>query len=241
MNTSQFHPQNVPDSDLELLSAYLDHQLDAPAQAQLEQRLAVEGALQVALEELRTTTTLLRDLPPLPLPRSFTLDPATAPRRRRVVSLAWFMQFGSGFAGLVLVILASLQFLGGQVGTANAPALQVAEPTAALSGLPMPMAAPAAEMEQATAGPITMMDAAAPPTEHLPQTAGEANGTARQVTTTSADQALGNVAVTPTSGLPAAPNAKTDTATPINFPLIGLILGLTLITLAIGTSLYRRR
>ncbi|EFO79637.1 hypothetical protein OSCT_2501 [Oscillochloris trichoides DG-6] len=128
----QFSP--LPEQDLELLSAYLDDQLEGPTRSDLERRLADDPRLRSELEELRSTTALLRELPTLTPPRSFTLDPATVqPRRSHYAgwALAWVGQLGSGLAGLMLVLLASLQMLGGMSGPmAAAPAPMIAQPTA---------------------------------------------------------------------------------------------------------------
>jgi anti-sigma factor RsiW len=61
----------------ELLSAYLDGQLSAGERARLEARLATDPELQAELDALRQTVALVRDLPPVPLPRNFIL-PQTA-------------------------------------------------------------------------------------------------------------------------------------------------------------------
>jgi len=61
----------------ELLSAYLDDQLSAGEWARLEARLATDPELQAELDALRQTVALVRDLPPVPLPRNFIL-PQTA-------------------------------------------------------------------------------------------------------------------------------------------------------------------
>ncbi|NTW00753.1 MAG: hypothetical protein HGA19_05510 [Oscillochloris sp.] len=140
MNTSQPHRNSVPDSDLELLSGYIDDLLDAPIRVTLERRLSVEPQLRATLEDLRSTVTVLRNLEALPPPRSFTLDPATAPRRRPFLPLAWVMQLSGGLAGLVLVLIASLQMLGGMnAGVATTPmmyseVMQDAPPAPASSG-----------------------------------------------------------------------------------------------------------
>lgn len=145
MNTSQPQSNNISDSDLALLSAYIDQQLNAAAQAELEQRIASDPYLRAELEELRATTALLRALPPLAPPRSFTLDPARAPRRRSLLPTAWFMQLGGGLAGLALVLLASLQMLGGvgaSMATAPLPMMEAVPQSA-----PAPMAAAIAPTE----------------------------------------------------------------------------------------------
>lgn len=68
----------------ELLSAYLDDQLDAGDRARLEAQLMADPALRSELEMLRRTVALVRDLPPQPIPRNFILPQAAAPRARPV-------------------------------------------------------------------------------------------------------------------------------------------------------------
>ncbi len=62
-------------SDTEQLSAYIDGELPTRERAVLEARLLTEPALRRELESLRATSALLRDLPPMTAPRSFTLSP----------------------------------------------------------------------------------------------------------------------------------------------------------------------
>ena len=65
---------------LELLSAYLDGEVTDEERAQVETHLAVSPAWRDELDSLRWTVSLLRELPDLPLPRSFELPvPATKP------------------------------------------------------------------------------------------------------------------------------------------------------------------
>lgn len=73
----------LPPRDLEALSAYADGRLP-PAEAQaLEARLKREAELRAALDQIRTTASLLRDLPSVRPPRSFVLTPEMAGMRRR--------------------------------------------------------------------------------------------------------------------------------------------------------------
>jgi len=64
--------------DWEAVSAYLDHQLSAKTQAQIEARLSNEPELRDALESLRRTRLILRSAPRLRAPRNFTLTPSMA-------------------------------------------------------------------------------------------------------------------------------------------------------------------
>jgi anti-sigma factor RsiW len=59
--------------DVELLSAYLDGQLNPSDSARLESRLGSDRELVSALDDLRAAKTLLRKLPKRRAPRNFTL------------------------------------------------------------------------------------------------------------------------------------------------------------------------
>src|SRR3990172_1219271 len=76
--------------DLDRLSAYLDNQLSPAEKAGLEARLAGEPGLRSALTDLRVTVRLLRALPTVKPPRSFTLTAAQAEAVRRPRGLRLF-------------------------------------------------------------------------------------------------------------------------------------------------------
>lgn len=123
----------------ELLSAYLDDQLSAGERARLEAQLKTDPALQVELEALRHTVALVRDLPPVPIPRNFILPqtvmarprPAPTTRRRRALRAkpqdkAWaapFLTAATSIASLLFVIVLAGDLLLSRVGgLAFAPA-----------------------------------------------------------------------------------------------------------------------
>lgn len=120
MTTSQTPQLN--DEDLDLLSAYLDHQVEDGERAALEARLEREPALRRALDELRVTVALLRDLPPARPPRSFTLDPAALAPRPRWLAAAGWMRLGSAIAAVLLALTVTLELVtSGRGGMAGAP------------------------------------------------------------------------------------------------------------------------
>ncbi|NJN66620.1 MAG: hypothetical protein HC884_07830 [Chloroflexaceae bacterium] len=104
------------DRDLELLSAYLDHQLSADVQDALETRLRAEPALQAELDELRATVMLLRDLDPVVPPRSFglPLDHVVGSPARPwwAIWSGWLLPSG-GVVAALLVVLAITALYGG--------------------------------------------------------------------------------------------------------------------------------
>ncbi|HRJ45451.1 MAG TPA: zf-HC2 domain-containing protein, partial [Caldilineaceae bacterium] len=59
--------------DDELLSAYIDGLLTAEETARVEAAVLADPVLAWEMESLRQTVKLVRDLPPIALPRSFVL------------------------------------------------------------------------------------------------------------------------------------------------------------------------
>ena len=105
----------------EQLSAYLDNDLGAEERARLEAQLAADSGLRVELEALRRTVVLVRDMPPVHLPRNFILprtaethlQPAQAARPR----LAWVAPLLTAATAVVsllfvVVLAGDLLFLG---------------------------------------------------------------------------------------------------------------------------------
>lgn len=93
--------------DLELLSAYLDGELNPSDSARLESRLKNDSALVSVLDDLRAARTFLRKLPKRRAPRNFTLTrkmvglnpplPRSYPAFRFVTAVAtllFFFTFG---------------------------------------------------------------------------------------------------------------------------------------------------
>ncbi|RPI81909.1 MAG: hypothetical protein EHM41_19665 [Chloroflexi bacterium] len=95
---------NISRRDIELLSAYLDGQLDARRKAKLESRLQNETELNKMLEELSRTRTLLRSAPKLKAPRSFKLKPEMVAKRQARPVYPVF-QFASAMAMILLVFV----------------------------------------------------------------------------------------------------------------------------------------
>lgn len=130
MTTFSPQPNNhISDADRELLSAYLDSELDAAEATHLEQRLEAEPALRHEYETLQATRHLLREMPPVVPPRSFTIDPATVRARRSwLFSGMSGFQFGGGLAAvLIAALVTTLALVGpGMGGSTSAPASEMA-------------------------------------------------------------------------------------------------------------------
>ncbi|MFN2270772.1 MAG: zf-HC2 domain-containing protein [Anaerolineae bacterium] len=144
----------------ELLSAYLDDQLDAGDRARLEAQLAIDPALRAELEALRHTVALVREMPSQPIPRNFILPqtvvssprtaPAVRPRRRW---LAPFLTAATAVVSLLFVaVLAGDLFFSGVSGMTQLAA-PVSEERAAM--VPSPAEGTAGEEEAEKALSIT--------------------------------------------------------------------------------------
>jgi len=264
MQRSQPQLNSLAEQDLELLSAYLDNRLGAAARVSLERRLGGDPQLQSELEALRSTVAALRSLEPAPLPRSFTLDRATVARPRAFFPLSWVMQMGSGFAGLALVLLATVQLLAvGALPAAPMAAPAAAAPTmAAAEAAPppaaemrLPEATAAAAATQAPASASAAAPESAPAADMSAQSpAGGAAGDAQSNSPAPVDagsatipsgavQSSGSSSPgTLESALEPGPSAATKTAAPggIN-PGLTLALGILLIGLALGWNRATRR
>lgn len=108
---------NIPsEHDLELLSAYLDGELNDRDRQHVEQRLIEEAALRSALDDLRATVSLLQSLPRLKAPRDFTLDPALYHSPR--INFYRLMQFSGALGTLAATLLIAFAiFLDWESGT----------------------------------------------------------------------------------------------------------------------------
>jgi anti-sigma factor RsiW len=138
----------------ELLSVYLDDQLDAEERARLEIRLAGDAALRAELEALRRTVEMVRDLPSQPIPRNFILPQTIAPKPQRPPAarprLRWAAPFLTAATAAVsllfVVVLAGDLLLSGAAGMARAPG-------AAEQKLAAPSPAEGIAVEEAPAAP----------------------------------------------------------------------------------------
>lgn len=157
----------------ELLSDYLDGRLGRAEAAQAELHLRGCPHCAAALDSLRATVGLLRTLPPVTLPRDFTLGPAAQPvgalRPRVLARLEVWTRSAAAIAAALLVVLVSLDLLGfGSPAPAARPIAQApaAGPAAEVSApaataVPAAKAAPAAQ-PAAPASPAPAAPASAP-------------------------------------------------------------------------------
>jgi hypothetical protein len=230
------NPQ-LNDGDIELLSAYIDNQLAAGERGALEERLRLDPRLQAALEELRGTVAVLREIEPLPLPRSFTLDPAAFARRPS--PLFGWLRLGATLASLLLAMTFAVDLvrLGGSSGSVSAPA--AAAPTAApqvsdsasaeRSGFSQATAAPAAaaataapEAAEAPAMPAAPMPASEPTAALLiaaePTAAPPAAGAPAATAAPAADAALPTQTTLPDADTQSSETTITEPEAPLSAP-----------------------
>jgi hypothetical protein len=214
-------PNSNDFDDIMLLSAYIDDELTDDERATLEQRLSAEPTLRDELESLRTTATLLHDLPPVTPPRSFTLDPEQAQPRHSFLASPIFtgsmglLRFGGVAAALVLaVVVTTLVYMGQSGGTTT----ELAEaPPVPESDEPMSGAAPeAGMMRQGTAAPPAVADAPAadapPPEEQAATLMEEEEAAADEAAPAEADDEAA-AALAPTPAATPAPLATAPAGT----------------------------
>jgi anti-sigma factor RsiW len=89
--------------DLELLSSYLDGQLNPSDSARLETRLKTDVQLASILNDLRATRTLLRKLPARRAPRNFTLTRKMVGQNPPLPKAYPFFRFATALATLLFV------------------------------------------------------------------------------------------------------------------------------------------
>lgn len=97
--------------DAELLSSYLDDQLDSRQRNRLEARLYQEVELREFYEKLRRTRLLLRHLPQYPVPRNFTVHCASVPSAVHIPAFRTVLRFSSALAALALIVVFAIDFL----------------------------------------------------------------------------------------------------------------------------------
>ena len=89
-----------------LLSAYLDGEVTASERRMVAEHLSECGACTSELEELKMTVDLMRDLPDLPVPRSFTLEraPVTADGGTGLLRAARLATAAAGSLAAVMLV-----------------------------------------------------------------------------------------------------------------------------------------
>lgn len=130
--------------DIELLSAYIDNEATPEEVRQVERHLQSCQACSDELASLKWAVNLLREIPPIPVPRSFAIrqvDIEPEPARRRFVLPDWLfnsLQWATvATAILTILVFAADLFIVAQPATAPAPGvLQIAEESAPEAAMP---------------------------------------------------------------------------------------------------------
>ncbi len=149
---------NLSEQQLEQLSAYLDGELPDHERIAVEQQLQENAVLAAELREMQGMLAMLRDVPAVQPPRTFTLDPATYGRQRRT-GFGW-MRWAGVLGALVLMLTVGLTLSQGGQSAENAPMAASLDDTTARQ-MPSPdMANSAAGSAAATAAPAPTTAAA---------------------------------------------------------------------------------
>ena len=150
--------------DIELLSSYLDGQLNPSDSARLETRLRTEPELRSVLRDLRGARSLLRQLPMRKAPRNFTLTPKMVGKNPPLPRAYPAFRFTSALATILLFLTFGLNFLRPQLATASAPfgmggggAPEVSIQSSVATEAPAATQAPAAEAPPAAIAPMPTM------------------------------------------------------------------------------------
>jgi hypothetical protein len=141
--------------DVERLSAYLDGALSSDERDRLEERFHENPDLRSALEEMRMAVWLMRSMPEVKPPRSFTLTPEMVGIRERPRAYPIF-QLATVLATLALVVVVGIDFFSPFAsGRVASTALESAPVEEAVGEMDEPSAAGAAQEEIAELEPQT--------------------------------------------------------------------------------------
>lgn len=154
--------------DIDLLSSYLDGQLSSADSARLEARLRTDPTLRSVLSDLRSTRSLLRQLPMRKAPRNFTLTPKMVGKNPPLPRSYPVFRFAATLATIMLFFTFGLNVMGRQMvsqtpgfgmGGGGAPDTFAAEPATELQAEAAATEAPATE-DPAAEAPSLAMDPA---------------------------------------------------------------------------------
>ena len=145
--------------DIELLSSYLDGQLKPSEAARLESRLSTDRELRAVLDDMRSTRSLLRQLPARKAPRNFTLTPKMVGKNPPLPRTYPAFRFVTALASLLLFFTMGVNYLVPQMAS-QPPAFGMGG-----GGAPEVFSAQAPE---STEPAVEEAPAAEPPAELLP-------------------------------------------------------------------------
>lgn len=133
----------LTDHDYEQLNAYLDGMLTPAERAAFEQRLAQDTALQAEFESLRATIALLGMAERIPVPRSFTLDPAVYARHQKTtlwqrINLPRLTPFvAAGAVAVITLLCVGVFLLNGGLGGGGATSVAEVQEAAPAAEMPV--------------------------------------------------------------------------------------------------------
>jgi hypothetical protein len=157
----------VTDRDLEILSNYLDGQLDNRDRARLETRLQKDPDLREAHEQLNRTRLVLRSLPKMRAPRNYTLSPRTVPARTALPRSYPVLRLVTALASFLLIFTLLGDYLVFRPGEmVSRTAEQALEAPAAVMEAPL-MATQALSEMQALEAPAAAETESPPPSDML--------------------------------------------------------------------------
>ena len=107
--------------DVELLSTYLDGQLNPSDSARLESRLKTDLELATVMDDLRVARGLLRQLPSRRAPRNFTLTPKMVGVKPPLPRAYPIFRFASVFAALLFFLSYATNLVAPRLSAASAP------------------------------------------------------------------------------------------------------------------------
>jgi len=118
--------KNRRNKELNMLSAYLDNELNPGDRRRLEKQLDSEPALRERLDNLRRTKIVLGRLARLKAPRNFTLTPEMVTvHRKKAKPVFTFLKLASSFAAIMLVLLVGMELILGGIGVREQLASEV--------------------------------------------------------------------------------------------------------------------
>jgi anti-sigma factor RsiW len=130
----------LSDRDYEQISAYLDGGLKPKVRAHVEARLQSDAAFQVALQEMQQTRLLLRSLPSMHSPRSFTLTPTMVGKpvtRSGLYPRSYYtLRLSAVLSSVLLVVVLIGDFLTSGLRPAMMPTMAPVPVQAELTALP---------------------------------------------------------------------------------------------------------
>lgn len=148
--------------DLELLSAYLDGQLNPSDSSRLETRLKTDRELASVMDDLRTARGYLRQLPLRKAPRNFTLTRKMVGQNPPLPRAYPVFRLATALATLLFFLTYGLNFLAPQFSTPQAYGMggggvenYSAEAPAAATEAPLPASTEAPAEPQLSAPVIT--------------------------------------------------------------------------------------